>query len=255
MAGGPSLLGRVAVVTGASRGIGRATAIALARAGADVVVAARTAQEGQSRLPGTIEETAQQVRALGRRALAVPTDLTREEQVEELARRTLEAFGRVDVLVNNAAINYMAPFAETPMRRWDLVLNVNLRGTVLCTKLFLPQMLQQGRGSIINVSSYLAVMPMPRTLAYSVSKMAIEKFSQGLAQELLGTGVCINCLRIETNVASEGWTSLNPGADFSDWERPETAAECILWLAAQPPTLTGLVLSMADVRRLRSQMS
>ncbi len=252
---GTPLAGKVAVVTGASRGIGRATAIALARAGADVVVAARTVEEGQARLPGTIAETAREVEALGRRVLAVPTDLTRDEQVEELVRRTLETFGRADILVNNAAVNYMAPFAEMPMRRWDLVLNVNLRGTVLCTRLFLPHMLERGRGTIVNVSSYLAVAPMPRTLAYGVSKIAIEKFSQGLAQELLGTGVSVNCLRIETNVASEGWTFLNPGTDYSTWERPEGAAECIVWLAMQPPTLTGLVLSMADVRRLRSQMA
>jgi NAD(P)-dependent dehydrogenase (short-subunit alcohol dehydrogenase family) len=255
MASELSLAGKVAVVTGASRGIGRATAIALARAGADVVVAARTAQEGQARLPGTIEETAQEVQALGRKALAVPTDLTRDEQVEELVQRTLATFGRVDVLVNNAAVNYMATFADTPMRRWDLVLNVNLRGTVLCTKLFLPHMLSRGQGTIVNLSSYLAVASVPRTLAYGVSKMAIEKFTQGLAQELLGTGVSVNCLRIEANVATEGWTFLNPGTDFSTWEKPEAAAECIVWLAVQPPSLTGLVLTMADVRRLRAQMA
>ncbi|HXG41659.1 MAG TPA: SDR family NAD(P)-dependent oxidoreductase [Dehalococcoidia bacterium] len=251
---GTPLAGKVAVVTGASRGIGRATAIALARAGADVVLAARTAEEGQAKLPGSLRGTAQEVEALGRRALAVPTDLTRDEDVERLARRTLETFGRVDVLVNNAAVNYMAPFAETPMRRWDLVLDVNLRGTVLCTRLFLPHMLAQGQGTIVNLSSYLAVAHVPRTLAYGVSKMAIEKFSQGLAQELLGTGVSVNCLRIEANVATEGWTFLNPGADFSGWERPEGPAECIVWLATQPPSLTGLVLTLADVRRLRAQM-
>src|SRR3990170_2403766 len=149
------LSGQVAVVTGASRGIGRAIAVEFARAGADVVVTARTSEAVPSKLPGTVEETARQVEALGRRALAISADVTNEEQVQAMASRTLEEFGQVDILVNNAGISFPAPFHQTPLKRWDLVMNVNLRGPVMCTQAFLPSMMERRSGSIINVSSGL----------------------------------------------------------------------------------------------------
>ncbi len=245
--------GKVAVVTGASRGIGRATAIALAEAGAKVVLAARSTSQSPGKLPGTIDETARQIEAIGGVALAVPTDVSRDDEVEALVERTLREMGQVDILVNNAAINYPYLLVETPMRRWDLVLNVNLRGTVLCTKAFLPYLLERRQGTIINLSSYLAVVPFPRTLAYSVSKIAIEKFTEGLGKELAGTGVSVNCLRIEVNIATEGWTYLNPNVDTSSWEKPEVAAEAILWLAAQPPSFNGRIVTIEEVRNLRAQ--
>jgi citronellol/citronellal dehydrogenase len=243
---------KVAVVTGASRGIGRATAIAFARAGAQVVVAARSTQDAPGKLPGTIDEVVREIASFGGQAIAVPADITKDEQVEALYQRTVSEMGQVDILVNNAAINYPSPFAEIPMRRWDLVLSVNLRGTVLCTKVFLPHMLARKQGVIINLSSYMAVHPLPGHLAYGVSKMAIERFTEGLGWELMGTGVAVNCLRIELNIATEGWTFLNRDVDFSTWERPEEAAEAILWLASQPPSFTGRVVTMEEVRRLRA---
>src|SRR3972149_10784000 len=145
------LSGQVAVVTGASRGIGRAIALEFARAGADIVVAARSSEKPPSKLPGTIEETARQVEAAGRRpsgrpsgrALAVPMDVTDEAQVQAMAQRTLDEFGRADILVNNAGISFPAPFSQTPLKRWDLALNVNLRGPIMCTQAFLPHMLER----------------------------------------------------------------------------------------------------------------
>src|SRR2546425_5318853 len=110
------LLDQVAVVTGASRGIGKQIAIDFAAAGADVVVTARSSEKARSKLPGTIEETAREVEALGRRALAVTMDITSEEQIAEMARRALKEFGRCDILVNNAAISSPAAFHETPLR-------------------------------------------------------------------------------------------------------------------------------------------
>jgi citronellol/citronellal dehydrogenase len=243
----------VAVVTGASRGIGRAVAIAVAREGADVVCTARSTEAARSKLPGTIEETVREVEALGRRALAVPCDVSREPDVEELAKRTLDHFGRIDILVNNAAVNSWAPFAEMPIKRWDLVLNVNLRGTVLCTKAFLPQMIQQRSGRIVNVSSGAATDLKTAAelgiIPYAVSKVAVETLTEGLALELGPHDIAVNCLRIEMSVATEGARFLNPNVDYSDWETPEGAAEALLWLATRELAYTSHVVTIAEVRQ------
>jgi len=242
------LLGQVAVVTGASRGIGRAIAVDFARAGADIVVTARSSESAPSKLPGTIEETARAVQALGRRALAVPTDVTSEEQVREMARRTLQEFGRCDILVNNAGISSPAPFHETPLKRWDLVMNVNLRGPVMCMQAFLPSMIERRSGRVINISSFLAEVMLPGMISYSVSKIALEKLTQYTGQELRQFNIPVNALRIELNIATEGWMFRNPNMDFSDWEKPEAASETTLWLATQPLTYTGNVVTIAEVR-------
>ena len=243
------LEGQVAVVTGASRGIGRAIAIDFARAGADVVVSARSSESAPSKLPGTIEQTAREVEAEGRRALAVATDVTDEAQVQALAERTLAEFGRIDILVNNAGISFPAPFAQTPLKRWDLVMNVNLRGPVMCTQAFLPTMLERGSGRIINISSYLAEVMMPGMMSYSVSKIALEKLTQYLADELQPKGIAVNALRIELMIATEGWQHRNPNADYSTWDKPEAASEATLWLATRDPSYTGRVVTIAEVRQ------
>jgi NAD(P)-dependent dehydrogenase (short-subunit alcohol dehydrogenase family) len=242
------LSGQVAVVTGASRGIGRAIALDLARAGADVVVAARSSEKAPSKLPGTIEDTAREVEAAGRRALAIPMDVTDEAQVQAMAQRTLEELGRVDILVNNAGISFPAPFSKTSLKRWDLVMSVNLRGPVICTQAFLPRMLEQGGGRIINITSYLAEVLMPGMMSYSVSKIALEKLTQALAAELQPKSIAVNALRIEMNIVTEGWQYLNPSIDYSNWEKPEAASEATLWLATRDPSYTGQVVTIAEVR-------
>ena len=251
------LAGQVAVVTGASRGIGRAIAVEFARAGADIVVAARSSEKAPSKLPGTIEETARQVEAAGRRpngrpsgrALAVPMDVTDEAQVQAMAQRTLDEFGRADILVNNAGITFPAPFSQTPLKRWDLVMNVNLRGPIMCTQAFLPHMLERGSGRIINISSYLAEVLMPGMMSYSVSKIALEKFTQALAAELQPKSIAVNALRIEMWIATEGAQYSNPNIDYSTWEKPEAASEATLWLATRDPSYTGQVVTIAEVRQ------
>jgi citronellol/citronellal dehydrogenase len=243
------LSGQVAVVTGASRGIGRAIAVDFARAGADVVVAARSSEKAPTKLPGTIDKTAREVEAAGRRALAIPMDVTDEAQVQAMAQRTLEEFGRVDVLVNNAGITFPAPFSQTSLKRWDLVMNVNLRGPVMCTQAFLPQLLEQGGGRIINISSYLAEVLMPGMMSYSVSKIALEKLTQALAAELQPKSIAVNALRIEMWIATEGAQYSNPNVDYSTWEKPEAASEATLWLATRDLSYTGQVVTIAEVRQ------
>jgi len=243
------LSGQVAVVTGASRGIGRAIAVDFARAGADVVVAARSSEKAPSKLPGTIEDTAREVEAAGRRALAVPMDVTDEAQVQAMAQRALEEFGRVDILVNNAGISFPAPFSQTSLKRWDLVMAVNLRGPVTCTQAFLPRMLEQGGGRIINISSYLSEVLMPGMMSYSVSKIALETFTRALAAELQPKSIAVNALRIEMNIVTEGWQYLNPSIDYSNWEKPKAASEATLWLATRDPSYTGQVVTIDEARQ------
>ncbi len=242
------LLDQVAVVTGASRGIGRQIAIDFAKAGAHVVVTARSSESAPSKLPGTIEDTAREVEAQGRRALAIPMDVTSEEQIAEMAQRTLAEFVRCDILVNNAAISAPAPFHETPLKRWDLVMNVNLRGPVMCMQAFLPSMIERKSGRIINVSSILAEEVISPMVSYSVSKTALEKLTQYAGVELKQYGIPVNCLRIEMSIATEGWMYRNPGMDFSDWEKPDAASEATLWIATQPVEWTGNVVTIAHAR-------
>jgi NAD(P)-dependent dehydrogenase (short-subunit alcohol dehydrogenase family) len=243
------LAGSVALVTGASRGVGKAIAIALAEAGADVACAARATADAPLKLPGTIDETVRQVHARGRRGLAVPTDLSQPAQVEAMVGRTLEHFGRLDILVNNAAITFAGDL-HLPMRRWDLCMEVNLRAPVLAIRAALPALRAHRNGAILNVSSAAAVMPIAGLLVYGVSKAGLERLTTGIAAELAPDGVAANCFRIDVPIASEGFVYNAPELDKSDWEPTEVGAEGALWMLAQPASFTGRVLGITDLRRL-----
>jgi NAD(P)-dependent dehydrogenase (short-subunit alcohol dehydrogenase family) len=246
----------VAVVTGASRGIGKALALALAQEGAQVVCTSRSTEAVPSRVPGTIDETARQVEALGRRVLAIPCNVAEDEQVENLARRTLDEFDRIDILVNNAAYLYAGPFEDTPKSRWDRVMDVNLRGAVLCTRAFLPQMIQQQSGRLLNVSSGATVDvegalggPYPDSLSYVVSKAALDTFTVGLGLEVRRHGIAVNGLRVDMAIVTEGAIFLNPAGDYSGWERPETAAEAALWIITREPSYTGHMVTVTEAQQ------
>jgi NAD(P)-dependent dehydrogenase (short-subunit alcohol dehydrogenase family) len=201
-----------------------------------------------------VEETARQVEALGRRALSLQCDVSRQTDVEALVERTVAEFGRIDILVNNAAVNYRAPFVDTPIGRWDLLMNVNLRGPVLCTQAALPHMIQRGGGRIINLSSGAVTMPEVSAQlgisAYAASKAALEMLTQVLGYELAPKGIAVNCLRIESAVVTEGALFIDPEGDYSDWETPENVAEAVLRLIALPASYTGRIMTMSEVREL-----
>jgi citronellol/citronellal dehydrogenase len=240
---------KVAIVTGASRGIGKAIAIALAREGASVVVAARTEQEG-GHLPGTIHKTADEIRALGRRALAIKTDITKEEDVARLAKKTLLEFGPIDILVNNAGINFPGKVLDIPIKRWDLVIAVNLRGTFLCTKVVLPTMVKRRSGNIINLSSVVGTRMISFDVAYGVAKAAIERFTYGLAQEVKEYNIAVNAL-CPSLTDTEGFGQWMPGVDRSGWQRPEMWGRYAVFLANQDASsLTGKVLSAEELVEL-----
>jgi NAD(P)-dependent dehydrogenase (short-subunit alcohol dehydrogenase family) len=242
------LKGKVAIVTGASRGIGKAIAVTLAEEGADVVVAARSEVE-EGLLPGTIYKTADQISVLGRRALAIKTDVTKEEEVAEMVRRTLQEFGPIDILVNNAGVNAPGCVLDISIKRWDLVIAVNLRGTFLCTKAVLPIMVERRAGSIINLSSPVARIPV-FDIAYGVAKAAIERFTIGLAEELREYNIAVNAL-CPSATDTEGMRLWFVEADRSGWQKPEMWGKYAAFLASQDAnTLNGKVLTAEELAEL-----
>jgi citronellol/citronellal dehydrogenase len=226
------LADKVAIVTGSSRGLGKAIALAFAEEGADVVVAARTETE-MERLPGTINKTAEQIQAMGRRVLAVKCDVTSEEDVEAMVHRAIEEFGRIDVLVNNAGVLFFSPIVDTTVKRWDLIMRINLRGAFLCCKAVLPKMMEQKRGSIINMSSIAVSDRNPGEVPYAVTKAAIESLTFGLAEEVREYNIAVNALtpgRVRTEGAVFGFP---PDMDWSGWSPPEVIGPPSVFLAAQ----------------------
>ena len=194
--------GRAAIVTGASRGLGRAMALALAEAGANIAVAARSVVE--------LEETARAIDRLGRRALVVPTDVTVYAQVEALVERAAEAFGRLDIVVNNSGIATVMPLAEMPPEDFRRTLEVNLVGVFNGCRAAAGRLITQRSGKIINLASVLGASGMPGYTAYSASKGGVIALTRSLAVELAR-------YNIQVNAMAPGWfvTDMNSRA-FDD---------------------------------------
>ena len=240
--------GRVAIVTGASRGIGRGLAVGLAEAGADVVCAARTEVEEPGGLPGTIHAAAADVQAAGTRSIAVRCDVGNEADIASLIDQTVEAFGRIDVLVNNAMAPTRGRFEETTAQMWDTSMRTNVRSLFLLCQGVLPHMAKAGGGSIINISSGAAEhassarLP-PGYAVYSVAKAAMERFSTAVAPELAERGVAVNALRpgaVKTELATR---DLGEDFDWTGWTAPQAVVPAVVFLAAQrPDTFTGRVV-------------
>jgi citronellol/citronellal dehydrogenase len=204
------LAGKVALITGASRGIGRYIALELAKNGADIVVAARSETQPHEKLPGTIYSTADEVRAFGRKAFPVRADLTKDEDIEALAQTTLAEFGQVDFLVNNAAILFPGKYHELPFKRFDLTYRLVLRAPALLTHMLLPKMIERKTGTVINISSVAADMSGADDIAYAMWKIALRKMAEGLAVENKDDGITAFSLSPVNAVATPGYTFWNP---------------------------------------------
>jgi NAD(P)-dependent dehydrogenase (short-subunit alcohol dehydrogenase family) len=246
--------GKVALVTGASRGVGAAVAVALAGAGAAVACAARSTGDAPQRTPGTLDDTVARIRAEGGTALAVPTNLADEDELQAMVARTVSQFGGLDILVNNAAITFVGDLFVS-MRRHDLMMDVNLRAPLLAIRYAAPVMAERGGGSIINVSSAAALFPFPDTMSYGISKIALERLTIDAARQLQAQQIAVNCFRIDIAVASEGFLANTPGVDHSTWEPPEVAAEGILWMIRQPVSYSGRRESMYALREREGIMA
>jgi citronellol/citronellal dehydrogenase len=267
--------GKTVVVTGASRGIGESIAYEFARRGADIVVMAKSTQEAPHRVfEGTIEDTVARVREHGVRALALRGDVSHEEDVDAVYRATIDQFGRCDIVVNNAAVSYIGPFLELTVKRWDILMSVNVRGPMLMSRAFLPHMLERGEGRIINITSVDGRLEVDEAatlanditsgargeraafggegsdlfnsmLAYGTSKAALNRFTVGLAAEVRGRGVAVNA--VEVGAVTPAFRYTLPDADFSKNELPEAPAQLVTWVADQSLDVTGMIFSQFDL--------
>jgi citronellol/citronellal dehydrogenase len=238
--------GKVAIVTGASRGIGKAIALGLAKEGAKVVVAARSVEARSEKLPGTIGETVAAIEKMGGEALAVRCDVTDEASVSAMVEATLERFGRIDILVNNAAIDFPFPCVDMPLKRWEIVLRVNITGPFLCSKAVIPTMRKQGGGSIVNITSNAGAERGSGTVGYSaiygVSKAALDRFTWALAAEEGKNNIAVNAVKPWGVVSTEGMRMWTTEEEQGGWKSPASMVACALFLAKQDASgVTGSV--------------
>jgi NAD(P)-dependent dehydrogenase (short-subunit alcohol dehydrogenase family) len=246
--------GRVAIITGASRGIGSEIARLFAAEGSNVICAARTLHEGDHQLEGSLEKTVGEIREAGGEATPVAVNISLPEDCEQLVQAARDTYGQVDVLVNNAALTYYYPIKDFPVNRWMRSWAVNFHAPFLLSKLVLEDMVPRGSGSIVNISSGSAVGPgrgpYPDTTAdgggacYGAEKAALERFTQGLAIEVYDNGISVTSLAPSQVVATPGtvFHNLVTGMDDPLSESPELMAQAALLLASEPmDRVTGRV--------------
>ena len=247
------LKGKVAIITGASRGVGKGIAKVYGREGAAVVVAARTDAAG-GKLPGTIYETAEEIKAEGGIALPVRCDVQDEASVKAMVNATLKEFGQIDVLINNAggAFSYRK-VVDFPIARFDQAVAVNIRGPFLCCQAVLPTMIKQKRGVILNMTSGAAFrFSRPGDTVYGLTKAALDRFSTGLAWEVREHNISVVSIspgQIKTEGIEEMYKDMK--IDWSPFRTPEEVGPAFVWLAQQTAkTFTMRVVLATDFGRV-----
>ena len=225
---------KVAIVTGGGTGIGRSIAIEFARVGADVVVASRNLEN--------LEKVAAEIKSLGRRALAIATDVRKPEDVDAMVKRTLEEFSRVDILVNNAGAGFNCLPEDMSPGAWDVIMNIDLRGVFLCSRAAGKVMIQQKKGKIINISSIAGVYGSPMMAHYGAAKAGVINFTKSLAGAWAKHNINVNCIA-PGPILTEGYQivrdagglgDLPPGGNsLNRWGRPEEIAYATIFLASE----------------------
>ena len=240
--------GRVAIVTGASRGIGEEIARLFAAEGASIACAARTLNEGDHRfLTGSLAGTVAAIKDAGGKAIAVATDVSSHEDCQRLVKAAEDAFGTVDILVNDAALTYYRPIIDYNVKNWVRAFAVNVHGPFMLSQLVLPGMVKLGRGAIVNISSGSAIgpgrapfkdaRPVDGGTMYGSTKAALERFTQGLAQEVAPHNIAVSALSPSQIVATPGTVhhKLVSGMDDARGEPQTYMAQAAMLLASEPP--------------------
>jgi citronellol/citronellal dehydrogenase len=230
-----TLAGKTLFVTGASRGIGLAIARRAAADGANVAIAAKT-DAPHPKLPGTVHTAAAEIEAAGGRALPLVCDIRSEEQVEAAVAKTVETFGGLDVLVNNASAISLTGTLETPMKRFDLMHAVNVRGTFLCSQKCLPHLLRAENPHILNLAPPLNLDPkwFANHLAYTMAKYGMSMCVLGMAAEYRDRGVAVNALWPRTAIATAAIAMIGGEAMLAHARKPEILADAAHWILTRP---------------------
>ena len=244
------LRGRTVFITGASRGIGKAIALRLAADGANIIVTGKTI-EPHRMLPGTIHTAVEEIRAAGGSAIAVQMDVRDEAQVEAAVGHAIDTFGRIDILVNNASAISLTGTADTPMKRFDLMHQVNVRGTFLCTQKCLPHLKRADGAHVLNIAPPLNLTPrwFGPHVAYSIAKHGMSLCVLGMAEEFRSDRIAVNGLWPRTIIDTSA-LALIPGVDRSRGRTPDIVADAACEIVTRDPTtFTGQFFVDEDVLR------
>jgi len=233
------LTGKVAIITGATRGIGKCCAIALAKQGCNIVVAAKSVKD-EPNLPGSIYSVATELEALGVKALPVRVDLRNLDDINECVRLTVETFGRIDIVINNASALWWQRMEDTPMNKYDLITQINARGHFALTSLSLPHMEKNGYGRVISMGPPIQTdyKAFNGFTAYNISKFGMTMVAMGAAAEYEGKGITGHSLWPATIIESQASENFEMG-EKSQWRKASILADCVLGLVSSADTYTG----------------
>lgn len=254
-----SLNNKVAIITGASRGVGKAVALKFAEHGVKIAIGAKTV-ESSEKTPGSIYDTVKEIEARGSEALAVPTDVRFEDQIQNLVQKTIERFGRIDIVVNNAGAIFWLPVEQLPVKRFDLMMQINYRAPFIFCHEAIPFMKKQSEGWIINMSppvqiGVLAAENWAGRTGYLMSKFGMTHLTLGLAEELKPFNIAVNSLwpngLIDTQ-ATRVFAEMFKAAAHAIWYSPQLLADASLEILKTPPAqLTGQALIAEEFLKSR----